>query len=153
MSVNPVSVVKSVEQTKIINKDNDKKVKKPVVSNLSTRDGVLIAAVPTVLGAGYAAKTYFVRKGKYSVYSDLMTKFAEGTSEHSTFKDCAKLMKKSMRDAKVCGLLIGAAGIVAAGTFALVKMFKSEDTKQPPKNKDAEEKKNIDDKKADVTIK
>lgn len=143
MSVNPVSITSvtspavpnSVEKNAKQNKE-----KQPVMSKLSIRDGVLMAAIPTVLGSGYAAKTYFERRGKYSVYSDLIGKFAEGTAENSNFKDCAKLMKKGMRDAKVCGLLVAAAGVLAAGTFAIVKAFKNDSDKVDNKPKTISEK-------------
>ena len=60
--------------------------------------------------------------------------------ENSNFKDCAKLMKKGMRDAKVCGLLVAAAGVLAAGTFAIVKAFKNDSDKVDNKPKTISEK-------------
>ena len=104
-------------------KDNTapQKISTSISSKISVRDGVIITAVPTLLGAGYSAKSYFERKGKYSVYNDLAAKYSQGTPEHGSLTDCAKLMKKGMRDAKICGILIAAAGIIAAGTFAVIK--------------------------------
>lgn len=149
-SVNPVNLSPASPQNPVQSKKDAAETKKTVKTNnsalskLSVRDGVLVTALPTVIGAGYAAKTYFERKGKFSVYSDLMTKFAENTPEYNNFKDCAKLTKKGMRDAKMCGLLVAAAGIITAGIFAIVKSLKSNDkpadkVQQPTKNSDKKE--------------
>ncbi len=95
-----------------------------VLSKLSIRDAVIITAVPTVIGSGYAAKTYFECNAKLSVYKDMLKKF-EGTAFHDNFKDCVNLMEKSMSKAKKCGILTMVAGIISAGAFAVVKTIKS----------------------------
>ena len=112
-----------------------KEEKQPITARLSVRDGIITAAVPTILGTGTAAKIYFERKGKFSVYKDLMNKFADGTPEHANFKDCTDIMKKSMRDAKFCGLFVAAAGVITAGTFAIIKKVKTNSEKAQAQNK------------------
>lgn len=120
---------KPVETKKMDNRNSNQNV----LSKLSIRDAVIITAVPTVIGSGYAAKTYFECNAKLSVYKDMLKKF-EGTAFQDNFKDCAKLIEKSMSKAKKCGILTMAAGIISAGAFAVVKTIKSYHNKSKENN-------------------